>query len=368
MSEDQPSRQKFKWTKELVHIALNDGMTQEEIARVCRTQQSVVSSWKNGKNKATEQQLGELLRRYGARLNRTTARVYLVFEEPTAAWEETELGRALVSLRERRTALAAEIEEKRQTEAAQKRKSEPQVRMTGRLRIPRPSSLPIELPEHLIQDEQEDDQSSLMPSEWQQPAEVEAEEQLSDELVAVRKQLDGYSDRAWPLDEMIHLYAEDVVLRGRQRLVQIEGPVIFRYTFFRPVKRQRHRSWEIGREPIGRWLVHNLQLGRLMLVAQGRRELVGLAKERWAKELMKVDSSQPMQEWVECPDDAGRWLSSLVGPMTVEGLLQYVDEYLHLPETLHSPHDEPVLPYLLRKALVEHGHPVPSVDRITGLM
>ena len=38
MSEDQPSRQKFKWTKELVHIALDDGMRQEDIARVCRTQ------------------------------------------------------------------------------------------------------------------------------------------------------------------------------------------------------------------------------------------------------------------------------------------------------------------------------------------
>ena len=83
MSEDKPSRQKLKWTKELVHIALNDGMTQEEISKVCRTQRSVVSSWKNGKNKATEQQLAELLRRYGARLNRTTAKVYLVSNSPS---------------------------------------------------------------------------------------------------------------------------------------------------------------------------------------------------------------------------------------------------------------------------------------------
>ena len=69
MSEDKPSRQKFKWTKELVHIALNDGMTQEEISKVCRTQQSVVSSWKNGKNKATEQQLAELLRQITSIVN-----------------------------------------------------------------------------------------------------------------------------------------------------------------------------------------------------------------------------------------------------------------------------------------------------------
>lgn len=76
-TEDRPRREKFKHTRELIKIALDDGMTQTEIARVCRTQQSVVSDWKNGKSKAVQHQVDPLLQRYGARLRRTTARVYL---------------------------------------------------------------------------------------------------------------------------------------------------------------------------------------------------------------------------------------------------------------------------------------------------
>ena len=56
-----------------------------------------------------------------------------------------------------------------------------------------------------------------------------------------------------------------------------------------------------------------------------------------------------------------------MGPLTVEELLQYVECYLHTPEALHRPHDELVLPYLIRKSLAEHGHPVPGIDRISGL-
>ena len=128
MTDEKPSRQKFKWTKELVHIALNDGMTQEEIARVCRTQQSVVSSWKSGKNKATEQQLAELLRRYGARLNRTTARIYLVHEEREGIWQESEIGRRLLELQDRRKVLATELVEYRKAiaQAAEEQKKSAQ--------------------------------------------------------------------------------------------------------------------------------------------------------------------------------------------------------------------------------------------------
>ena len=255
MSEDKPSRQKFKWTKELVHIALNDGMTQEEISKVCRTQQSVVSSWNNGKSKATEQQLAELLRRYGARLNRTTAKVYLVSSSPAPMVE------------------------------------------TG-------------------------------PQTKHKPE--------------------------------------------RTRVVQVEGPVLFRYTFCRPKRIERAKSVDLGREPIARWILHDLRRGKLLLVAQERRILSGRDLKRWANEVNGLGTfsssvTPAYTHWVDCTDDAGRWLSVLESPQSVEELLRFVDEYLADPKRRHSPHDELVLPYLIRKALVEHGHPVPGIDRITGL-
>ena len=66
----------FKWTKELVRLALNDGWTQTEIGDACRTQQSVVSDWSKGKKKAREYQLKSLLEIYGHKLRRNAFRVY----------------------------------------------------------------------------------------------------------------------------------------------------------------------------------------------------------------------------------------------------------------------------------------------------
>lgn len=57
-------------------MALQDGWTQKQIADACRTQQSVVSAWKNGAKQAFEHQLKPLLEVYGARLRRKSFRIY----------------------------------------------------------------------------------------------------------------------------------------------------------------------------------------------------------------------------------------------------------------------------------------------------
>lgn len=57
-------------------MALRDGWTQKQIADACRTQQSVVSAWKNGAKQALEHQLKPLLEVYGARLRRKSFRIY----------------------------------------------------------------------------------------------------------------------------------------------------------------------------------------------------------------------------------------------------------------------------------------------------
>lgn len=74
---------RFSSTKELVRIALNDGMTQIEIAQLCRTQQGQVSKWKSGIALATRQQLKPLLERYGEKLRRTSFKLYQTRHQPS---------------------------------------------------------------------------------------------------------------------------------------------------------------------------------------------------------------------------------------------------------------------------------------------
>lgn len=73
----------FKWTRELIKLALNDGWTQSEIAEKCRTQQSIVSAWNRGSKRGTEQQLKPLLDIYGYKLRRHTFKVYWTLNTET---------------------------------------------------------------------------------------------------------------------------------------------------------------------------------------------------------------------------------------------------------------------------------------------
>ena len=101
MEQEKPKEPRFKFTRELVRIAQNEGMTQADIARLCRTQQSVVSHWLDGSSKAKQAQIAPLLQRYGHKLNRTTSRLYLVEDEhdPSEKWEDTERAQQLVALK-----------------------------------------------------------------------------------------------------------------------------------------------------------------------------------------------------------------------------------------------------------------------------
>ncbi|MBK8265323.1 MAG: helix-turn-helix transcriptional regulator [Nannocystis sp.] len=78
MNEEQSKSKKFRQSRELVRIARDAGMTQDDIAKRCRTTQSTVSNWLNGKTKGTEQQLKPLLDLFGSRLRRETSRTYLL--------------------------------------------------------------------------------------------------------------------------------------------------------------------------------------------------------------------------------------------------------------------------------------------------
>jgi len=76
-------KRKFKQTKQLIRLALNDGWSQVDIAEKCRTQQSVVSAWSKGTKFGTEQQLKSLLEIFGHKLRRNSFRVYWSFNSDT---------------------------------------------------------------------------------------------------------------------------------------------------------------------------------------------------------------------------------------------------------------------------------------------
>lgn len=94
LSRNQKKRP-FKQTKELVRLALNEGWTQQDIAKRCRTQQSVVSEWKKGTKFGSEEHLKPLLELFGYKLRRTSFRLYSVYKAaryscplPFIHWDE----------------------------------------------------------------------------------------------------------------------------------------------------------------------------------------------------------------------------------------------------------------------------------------
>lgn len=67
----------YEPTQKLVNIALKSGMNQDEIAKLCRVNQSTVSRWKKGERRANQQQVKPLLLRFGERMGRPPFQLYL---------------------------------------------------------------------------------------------------------------------------------------------------------------------------------------------------------------------------------------------------------------------------------------------------
>lgn len=255
----KPKKPKFKHTRQLVRIAIQDGMTQKEIGDLGRVEQSVVSSWLNGKTLAFEHQVAELRKRYGHRLNRVTSRVYLVGADRGG---------------------------------------------------------------------------------------------------------DGKADG--------------------DRIVRVEGAIVFRYTFCEPDFRERGKTWERLRVPVGRLHVHHPARGQFVLVQLRRRRLSGAVAKRWHDELRRAAfgdenrysyGDDGLRKWieeeaedafVECADDAGRWRASIEGPMDVTTLLARCDALKKESSPTWSLHDELTVPFLLRKMLVENGFDVPGVEHMVA--
>jgi transcriptional regulator with XRE-family HTH domain len=354
MTEPSTKKKKFKYTRELIRIANEDGMSQKEIADLCRVNQSVVSGWLNGKSLAFEHQITELKKRYGNRLNRTTSRVYLTLNEasPSPRWEETARAQRLLAIRQERERIQQACA-KAAAEASEKRSAATE------------SCEGEDLPDDATPDENFDLKA------------------LEPELREIGKAIHPQGSLSLYLDELLQADQEEFENSQtihREHLVQVEGPIVLRYTFFKNEIRRGRTDLEIGRTPWARWLVHHQPSGRFVLVSQGRRLLMGRTLWMWqqileasgrrlfggryhnnAHYLVEHAAQEP---YIECADDSARWLSAIHGPMEATALIEHCDRYFLDPGTIHGPHDERTLPFLLRKMLVEHGHDVSGLVRI----
>jgi len=374
MTELKPKKKKFKYTREVVRIALDDGMTQQEIADLCRVQQSKVSAWSRGESKALEHEVAPLKKRFGHRLNRTTSRVYLVAKEegPPASWEDTERARRLLEIQEQLKKVNERLTDMSYWTTSQARRKRNRVISVDAVGE-RPE--PLELPDH-----PEPPEALRMPEALaQERSELEAKQAALQAAWKVLQTLIIHNDDfgRLSLEELIRLDQEDFeATRRREQVTQVEGPIVLRYTFMRPAPVLRGRTKELTRLPVARWLIHQQPDGRFVLVTQTRRTLTGGARWRWWDTLCAANQDHDRSEFhfkqwkeevhVECADDAARWLSRLHGPMDAAALLSYCDEYFSDSCTLHGPHDESALPFLLRKMLVEQGLEVPGLVRLVA--
>ena len=306
------AQRRFKYTRELIKIARED-MTQDEIAKVCRVTQSVVSGWANGASRAKEHQVAELLRRYGHRLNRVTSKVYLALREaPTGAdWEPMRTVTWEEEVRE-------EVWDSVPGEA---------------LAAPR-------------------------------GANRRKRSQASDDPSAP-------TDRGPAVDLPEPRWVTRVVERSRiepdtdaLKIVQVEGPITLRHTMHLLVEGERARLKVVEREACYRWLVHHQGRDRFVLARQQRRQLLGQERQ-----FHRQIASSPDFLWVSASDDSACWLTHLQGPMSAEELLALTDA--QTSEPIAFPNHKTVvgaglLPFLVRKMLVELGYAVPGVERISA--
>lgn len=335
-------RRYFKSTRELVKIALDEGMTQDEIARLCRTQQSVVSKWKNGKGRGTEDQLAPLLKRFGARLRRTVTRIYLVEDATPPPFEQSPAGVRMQRIADKFNACQARWQ--------QHEKKQPKGRAS------------------------------------------EPDEGLRRDMISLYQMLGVpfYGTFSWSMLDSAFKTQGEVALAHPgtgQRLVQVEGAVVFRYTFYERQAIWYRRNFGVFRIPMARWVLQEQRQDRFLLIGQDRRRLFGLDRHLLLEEDKRLQSRiheasmnrggspAPTERQIihlapsdllESPDDAGRWISHIRGPWTAVQLLQFLNDYLAHLETRHTPHDEQVLPFLLRKTLIELGYPVPGLSILSS--
>lgn len=294
---------RFSHTRELVKLAIEDGLSQTDIAKMCRTSQSVVSGWANGASRAKVGVIRPLIERYGNRLSRVAARYYIAQQElpPGCSPDSTELGQRL-----KKVALPLSAEGKAVL-----------VEILGAA-------------------------AATVPQQEERALRVYAIQELFDRAAPPKLvRVEGpivfrHVFRDWCIIAKHRRYDAETVPWGRC-IVHSPGPGQFHLVVQR-------RRWLRGTACMTEHL-RILRLGRYDLDETG--EGLGRRLKMW--------------DLVDCVDDEGRWIATVDGPLTLADLVRRIDLLAGSGDGLASPSDSVTLPLLARKAFMQLGYTVPDL-------
>nr|VFJ54523.1 MAG: hypothetical protein BECKFW1821B_GA0114236_101914 [Candidatus Kentron sp. FW] len=167
-------------------------------------------------------------------------------------------------------------------------------------------------------------------SAWNRGAKLATEKQLKPLL-----EIYGYKLRR----NSFRVYWSINTETNEKTFCRVEGKVIFSQSFNDP-RRENYKL--VKRIPIYKLVVHH----------QGGDQFLVILQNRFIFE--------HTNEELECSTEDGIWTSSISGPKTCRELIEFVDKYS--VETLEKfPCDANTLPFLIRRALLNHGFPIEGI-------
>lgn len=299
--QERGKRTRYRHTQALVKIAVADGMTQVEIAKLCRTTQSEVSAWVNGKKKATEKAIRPLIKTYGHRLQREPGRVYVTRPTATAAWQSTDDGQALLGLEKHEQAL-----------------DDAQLALVRRLL----GDYPVELFQR-----------------------IGADAELAR---ACREELEGRQET----ERLAHLRGAVVfryVARRREWTTQGRRLELAAVPSLRLI---------VHAGDSGRFVLVTQRRRELAGRARFRARIDALVLRNQLSDGAGEAMRRLDQTWslASCDDDAGRWVAEIEGPLDADALLARIG----VIAATQSGHDSACAPLLARKMLVERAQIAPD--------
>jgi len=204
---------KYPYTKEVVNAARKDGMTQTEIGKLCRVQQSIVSGWSKGEILAFIHVIKPLIEKYGTQINKRYSRVYFAYKQHYT------INDAVLSLcAEHAESLKTYLDEIYNTPK-------------DFFQVFEKTGIVVSTERNIKKDE-----SGYVVSELSQ------KEKLLDS---------AYSEK--------------------DSIVQVEGKIIFKYHF----QKENNKIGSSKKFTWQRWIIHELGAGELTWVVQRRREIKG---------------------------------------------------------------------------------------------
>lgn len=354
---------KYPQTRELIRVA-NKVYSQQELARRCRTQQSTISRWANGDALAREAQVAGLAEEFAHKLERAKSRIYYVEEMNPVPFEERKEGKAWVEFEAACEALKAEFTEayeaqtqERQAEAAREAEAAAKEAAAKEAKVTE-----AKVTEAEPQRQRRKTRSTN--------AAVKADSIKVQEIRDRQQELHSTFMGTWDLKGAFDV--EQTLRTPNDKLYSIQrvtGRILWRHELRKELFIDRYRNnnaWkELNWRTTQRWLVHQLPVGgNFVLAVQDRRRFQQQNAIRWHNEsglrhhsALLRDGSEVDRASVHCPVDEGLWTTTLEGPFSIEELLHRVDALA----ALAGPNDTETIPFLIRKALAEHGHELEDI-------